>query len=303
MRFFNKSNYLPVCMRHFGLEWLLLAFLIVSCNNKKPDRGTVSETTTEQDSPNYDEDEFLGESLSEEEAERSDEKLMRNVDEFFGDFIFLFVNNHKLQKSRIDFPLPSVKIINGKPDTTWFEQKQWIHDRIFPDPEYYTVLFNNQDQMELENSTHHQKIDVEQIYLNERYIKNYHFIKEQGIWRLAGLSYTSFLRSGMESFLDFYHDFVSDDQFQQKSVADPLNYITTDPEDDFSTIEGTLSSEQWMAFRPELPQKMITNICYGQKFDDPSKMIFVKRGFSSGMMNILTFTRKNGKWKLIAYEN
>lgn len=303
MRFFNKGKYLPVSMRYFGFEGLLLAFLIVSCNNKQQDRETVSETTIEQDSVENYESDIFDESLSEEEAERSDEKLMCNVDEFFGDFIFLFVNNHKLQLNRIDFPLPSIKIIDGKPDTTWFEQKKWIHDRIFPDKEYYTVLFSHKNQMDMENNTNLQHINVEQIFLNERYIKNYHFAKEQGVWRLNQISYTSFPRSGMESFLDFYHKFVSNEQFQQQSVADPLNYITSDPEDDFSTIEGTLSSEQWMAFRPELPQKMITNICYGQKFDQPSRMIFIKRGFSSGMMNILTFTHKNGKWKLISYEN
>lgn len=302
MRFFNKGKYLPVCMRYFGFQWLLLAFLIVSCNSKKPDEVAASQIT-EADTLEGEEDDFFGESLSEEEGERSDEKLMRNIDEFFGDFIYLFVNNHKLQSSRIKFPLPCVKIINGKADTTWYETNTWTHDRIFPDPEYYTVLFSQEKQMELENVTGFRKIDVEQIYLSERYIKNYHFMKEEGIWQLAELSYTSFPRSGMESFLDFYYQFASDERFQQKSVSDPLHYITADPEDDFSNIEGTLSSEQWMAFRPELPKKIITNICYGQKIDHPSRMLFVKRGFSSGMVNILTFAKRNGKWKLISYEN
>ena len=105
------------------------------------------------------------------------------------------------------------------------------------------------------------------------------------------------LRKLLESF------FVEDADFQSRSVADPLRYVTADPDDDFSMIEGTLDHEQWDAFKPQLPAGRLTNIRYGQTYDDPRRMILVKQGISNGLMDILTFRRRGGNWKLVSYEN
>lgn len=103
--------------------------------------------------------------------------------------------------------------------------------------------------------------------------------------------------------MDFYRRFVSDAAFQQRSVSNPLRYVTTDPDDDFNTIEGTLDHDQWDAFKPQLPDGGITNIRYGQTYDNPDGMILVKAGISNGLMDILDFRKKDGEWKLVSYEN
>ena len=79
--------------------------------------------------------------------------------------------------------------------------------------------------------------------------------------------------------------------------------LVCDPDDDFSMIEGTLDHEQWDAFKPQLPAGRLTNIRYGQTYDDPRRMILVKQGISNGLMDILTFRRRGGNWKLVSYEN
>ena len=96
---------------------------------------------------------------------------------------------------------------------------------------------------------------------------------------------------------------MSDAVFQQLSVANPLRYVTPDPEDDFNMIEGTLDHSQWDAFKPQLPSGIITNIHYGQTYNNANQMIMVKSGISNGLMDILGFQKRNGAWKLVSYEN
>ena len=48
------------------------------------------------------------------------------------------------------------------------EKKSWRHDPVFISSEYYTVLFNNEEQMDLENSTETKKVDIEKINLTKK---------------------------------------------------------------------------------------------------------------------------------------
>ena len=41
--------------------------------------------------------------------------------------------------------------------------------------------------------------------------------------------------------------------FSKEACPNPLRYVTTDPDDDFNTKEGTLDHDQWDAFKPQLP--------------------------------------------------
>ena len=63
-------------------------------------------------------------------------------------------------------------------------------------------------------------------------------------------------------------------------------------------MEGLISSDTWEAFAPELPQKMIFNIIYGQPHKSGNKKIFVLRGIANGMELEMGFVKKDGKWKL-----
>ena len=90
---------------------------------------------------------------------------------------------------------------------------------------------------------------------------------------------------------------------QRQAIEDPLRFVTADPENDFGTIEGTLSVDQWFAFKPMLPADEITNIRYGQVYKNPNRLVFVKRGISNGMLDVLSFIKKNGQWKFVSYEN
>ena len=67
------------------------------------------------------------------------------LDDLFDDFIFNFAANKKLQRERILFPL---KKINGD-KVEIIEKDQWKIERYFMRQQYYTLLFDNEKQMEI----------------------------------------------------------------------------------------------------------------------------------------------------------
>ena len=140
---------------------------------------------------------------------------------------------------------------------------------------------------------------VEKIYLNTNILKQYVFNRLQGQWKLTGLNVDRLKASNNSSFLKFYKAFVADSAFQVKSINDPLQFSGPDPDDEFNTMTGFLTPEQWPSFAPELPGRLIYNILYGQKYAESNRKIFVMRGIANGLETELTFKCKGGHWKLI----
>ncbi len=285
-----------VSMRRIFVWCMLLGAMLASCDRKR----VVSEVDYSVEDVSDSVDEASSDSLllfSEPESEEED--LPANADELFDDFVFEFSRLRKFQASRVEFPLPLVE--HG--DTVWLAKEDWKHENLFAHYDYYTVFFNNEEQMELEKSTDLEHVDVEWIDMGKHKFKTFHFERRKGEWMLVEESLQPLEESPLADFMDFYARFVTDADFQQRSVADPLRYVTADPDDDFSMIEGTLDHEQWDAFKPQLPSGRLTNIRYGQTYDAPRRMILVKQGISNGLMDILTFRKRGKDWKLVSYEN
>lgn len=221
--------------------------------------------------------------------------MPKAADELFDDFIFNFSANKKLQMKRISFPLA---VVRGK-DTSYIQSKQWKMEHFFMRQDFYTLIFDNQRQMNIVKDTTISHVAVEKIYLKKRQVKQYIFDRKQGQWQMTAIVYQSLAKSQNASFLNFYQKFVSDSTFQVSSINDPLQFTGPDPDDDFSTMNGILAPEQWSSFAPELPKSLIYNILYGQQYSESNQKIFVIRGIANGLETELTFRRKNGKWKLL----
>ncbi len=283
-------------MRKKFVWCMLLGAMLASCDRKR----VVSEVDYSVENVSDSVDEASSDSLLLfPEPEMEEEELPANADELFDDFVFEFSRLRKFQASRVGFPLPVV--VHG--DTSWIDQEDWRHENLFAHYDYYTVFFNNEEQMEMEKRTDLEHVDMEWIDMEKRKFKTFHFERREGKWMLVEETVQPIVESPLADFMDFYVRFVEDADFQSRSVADPLRYVTADPDDDFSMIEGTLDHEQWDAFKPQLPAGRLTNIRYGQTYDDPRRMILVKQGISNGLMDILTFRRRGGNWKLVSYEN
>ena len=221
--------------------------------------------------------------------------VSRAADELFDDFLFNFAANRKLQMERVAFPLPMIR--NGQ--VTNAEKDSWKMERFFMRQDFYTVLFDDEKQMDVVKDTSVSQAVVEKIYFNTNAVIQYKFRRIKGAWMLLEVATEPISANRNASFLEFYHQFVTDSVFQTESLGETVKFVGPDPDDDFSTMEGILTPDTWPAFAPELPDRMIYNIVYGNPKGTSEKKIFVMRGIANGLEVEMTFHYTEGRWRLV----
>ena len=191
--------------------------------------------------------------------------MPKAADELFDDFLFNFTANKKLQYERVKFPL---KVVEGD-KVSAIDRKEWQMEKFFMKQEFYTLIFDDESQLELPKKTNLDSVVVEKIYLAQQSV-----------------------------------EFASDSLFQVESLDKTVETILPDPDDDFTMIEGEFHPDQWEEFRPPvLPHEFIYNIIYGQKYTHSKQKLFVVRGISNGLETEMTFRQIDGKWKLVKLVN
>lgn len=223
--------------------------------------------------------------------------------EMFDDFVFNFDQSARLQRARVRFPLP-VHEVNG--DIHSIDRNDWRHHALFLGLDFCTVMWNNRSQMDLTQDSTVCEASIEHIYLHSRTINAYNFERDStdGQWTLTSIADTPFEQNESQDFLDFYRQFATDSTYQRQHIRNPLRFTTFDEDEEYERIEGTIDADQWFEFAPEIPQDVITNINYGQKFPNPNRMVLQMRGLSNGLQILLVFQRDiSGRWQLTEYEN
>ena len=279
-------------MRKIGLGFFLLVFLM-SCGNKKTKMDPFATITNLVDSASHKADTVP-------EVEEDNDPKPIEADESFDDFIYSYASDDALQRQRTKFPLSFYNV-----DTpSKIEKEDWEHDYLFTQQSYYTLLFDDEDDLELVGDTALTSVQVEWIFLENRMVKKYYFERIKGAWMLEAINLRPIKQNDNENFVEFFGHFAADSLFQSKRVCEPLAFVTTDPDDDFSILETTLDLNQWFAFKPGLPADRLSNINYGQRNDDdsPTKILALK-GIGNGFSNILYFRRKAGEWELYKFED
>lgn len=224
----------------------------------------------------------------------TDTPMPKAADELFDDFLFNFVANRRLQMERVVFPLTVTR--NG--DTTQTQRQDWQMERFFMRQGYYTLLFGSKGEMAMMNDTSLTQAVVEKIYFNTGAVIQYQFHRLRGAWMLTEVDTQPIAANPNASFLEFYHQFVTDSVFQSQSLEETVQFVGPDPDDDFQQMEGFLTPDTWPAFAPELPDKMLYNIVYGSRRPRTDNMIFVMRGIANGLELELTFKHRGDKWRL-----
>ena len=130
-------------------------------------------------------------------------------------------------------------------------------------------------------------------------MKDYVFNRIRGAWMLREVSETPISKNLNASFLSFYQRFVTDMEFQKKSLNKTVTFVGPDPDDDFNMMEGIITSDTWEAFAPQLPSKMIYNVIYGQPEASGREKIFILRGISNGLEMELRFKYVGTRWLLM----
>lgn len=232
----------------------------------------------------------------------AEEVISSTADESFVDFFYNFASDEVFQRGRVVFPLPFYKdsLVQR------FSKDDWRYDPLFSKEEVYTVLFDTEDDMELEKDTSACSVQVDWMNFDSCLIKRYYFESKAERWYLEAMNLERMKKgdSRHEDFTDFYQKFVGDSVFQRERLNDPLRFVTADPEDEFQMMETTLSEGQWFAFRPPMPQNSLISIRFGQATspDSPVKIVELK-GFGNGFSNVLHFHRYSGNWKLVKFED
>lgn len=265
----------------------IVCFSSVGCTGKKPvsDADTLASDTTVADTQAMDSTEKLIEETP----------MPKAADELFDDFVFNFAANRKLQLSRVHFPLPVYR--NEKVVKT-IDKKHWRMEHFFMRQDYYTLIFDNQKQMNLVKDTTIDHVVVEKVFYHKKTVQQFLFNRINGQWMMTSINYKPMYSNKNASFLKFYGKFATDSTFQAEHLHNPVKFVGPDPDDDFSTMTGDIEPETWPAFAPKLPSSMIYNIIYGQKYNESNQKIFVIRGIANGLETELTFKRIGGKWML-----
>ena len=220
------------------------------------------------------------------------------ADELFDDFIFNFAANKNLQMKRIRFPLD----VQTGDSHEKLDKSAWNMEYFFMKQGFYTLLFNDEKQKELGQDTAVSHGIIDKIYFSDRRVKQYFFARERGSWMLQRIVNKTIDETPDASFLNFYHQFVTDSAFQVQSLNSTVQFVGPDPDDDFSEMEGVITPDTWPAFAPDLPTDMIYNIVYGDEQKGSDSKIFVIRGIANGFEMELTFKVIGGKWKLVQME-
>lgn len=221
--------------------------------------------------------------------------MPESADELFDDFLFNFAANDELQLRRVRFP---VMVWRGEhADTIW--EEDWRHDRFFLRQGYYTLIFDDESQMDAMKDTAVTHVMMERIYYRTNSIEQIGFHKRQGLWHLDSLRFIPISASPDGSFIEFYNRFATDTLFQTASISATVDFSSPDPDDDFSVIEGLLTPDTWPAFAPRLPSGTIYNIIYGDRPRGGSSKLFVIRGISNSLETQLYFSQdEQGRWML-----
>lgn len=266
---------------------IVVCFTSVGCSDKKP--AQVHDSTS------------VDSVIADTQAVDSTEKLIEETpmpkaaDELFDDFVFNFAANRKLQMKRVHFPLP---VYHNDKLVKTIEKRAWKMEHFFMHQDYYTLIFDNQKQMNLVKDTAIDHVVIEKVFYAKKKVQQFLFNRINGEWMMTSINYKPMYTNMNASFLKFYGKFATDSAFQAEHLHNPVKFVGRSPDDDFSTMSGDIEPETWPAFAPQLPHGMIYNIIYGQKYAESNQKIFVIRGIANGMETILTFKRVHGKWML-----
>ena len=265
----------------------VVCFTSVGCSDKKP--AQVHDSTS------------VDSVIADTQAVDSTEKLIEETpmpkaaDELFDDFVFNFAANRKLQMKRVHFPLP---VYHNDKLVKTIEKRAWKMEHFFMHQDYYTLILDNQKQMNLVKDTAIDHVVIEKVFYAKKTVQQFLFNRINGEWMMTSINYKPMYTNMNASFLKFYGKFATDSAFQAEHLHNPVKFVGPDPDDDFSTMSGDIEPETWPAFAPQLPHGMIYNIIYGQKYAESNQKIFVIRGIANGMETILTFKRVHVKWML-----
>lgn len=281
----------------FGFCWvvsisILVVISLTSCNGKQSqDQEWVDSVLRACDS--QPEDSLV--------YEIEQEVLSDAVDENFNDFIYTFTHNGEFQLERLQLPLKMMGE-SGEPLRVIRNTTEFREEFNPSSKDYYVMLVSDISSMEEDYGSTAREAQLDLIDLHKRQVREFGYARPDGKWTLKTAHVISFDNHSMSSFLDFYQHFVTDSVYQIAHIAEPLMISMPGEDDDVELIEGTIDPCQFPVFAPELPDGQFMVLDYNKEALNAKRIVMIKCGMASSMMNILTFEQDGGVWRLISLE-
>lgn len=274
----------------------MLCVLIVSCSNsqKHAQEGVDSASVA------VPVESVKAQLLLTDEELAGETEYSNKVDELFDDFLYNYVHDMDLRHKRTKFPLKE-RLSDGSMRTV--SEDMWHEAFKFMDKEYTTAIYNNEQEKSITEDTSLTQASLERIDLVKHVVTSYDFVKEDGKWILSSVRNLNFKESDLSDFLSFYSRFAQDTVFRSKSLARSIRISMLDPEDDTQTIEGFITRDQWITVDGGIPEGIITNIRYGQRYKRARNILMEKISMGNGMSETFFFSKNGRKWEMVGYEN
>lgn len=270
----------------------VLSLFLMACNSKqRADEAWVDSVLQAIDS------------IPDEQLDYAVEEvpLSTAVDGDFNDFIYTFLNNGQFQAERVSWPLHVTdhtgselrSISSGKELREMFRQAP---------TDYFVMFLNDVSQLEEDVSSSRDDAFVHLVDLDRSQVSRCSYVRQEGHWMMGDVCELDFDEHPLGSFLSFYRQFASDSIYQIDHVAQPLDIVVPDEDDETGYIEGTIDADQFPLFSPELPAGIMMVVDYGQLASHAHRIVMAKCGMGNGMMDLLTFEHEGGEWKLVKME-
>ncbi|MFA6873285.1 MAG: DUF4348 domain-containing protein [Bacteroidaceae bacterium] len=225
------------------------------------------------------------------------------TDALFDDFIYNFATDSVMQMGRTQFPLTVRK--QGKLST--IDCHNWSTDPLFSEQQVYSIICNNESELESHTRTDLTQAAFERIDLQHSLIKRYLFRHNKlGAWIFTGIDETPLSASGNGEFLAFYKNFATNKAFRKKHIKSTITFVTNfdDGNDGFSTETFEIEAAQWIAWNVNLPTTELTNIIYGAFSQAASPIkLFCLKSTDGAFFRTLYFKQKDKDWQLYKYED
>lgn len=181
----------------------VVCFTSVGCSDKKP--AQVHDSTSV--------DSVVADTQTVDSTEKLIEEtpMPKAADELFDDFVFNFAANRKLQMKRVHFPLP---VYHNDKLVKSIGKRAWKMEHFFMHQDYYTLIFDNQKQMNLVKDTAIDHVVVEKVFYAKKKVQQFLFNRINGEWMMTSINYKPMYSNMNASFLKFYGHFATDSAFQ-----------------------------------------------------------------------------------------
>lgn len=280
-------------MRNGLVGVLVLAGVLVSCKDSKMQNAFATDDEQEDDSVEA----YVGDTLH---LFAEEEEPPATVDELFDDFFYSFVDDARFQRQRIAFPLPCKE----DEEETRLTGEEWQQFDRFDAQEFYSFIYEREQDVELQKDTAMQSVDVEWISLRDNRVEQFDFNRVGGKWTLTEVRKVPREKLPNGDFLTFYAQFVNDSTFQRESLAEPVRLILTSEDGEEENQEEELAADDWFNMKGDLPLPTDALICidYGQACISQNRKTLMMQGLSNGLQMKFRFNKDGDDWKLIEIE-